>query len=444
MAYAAKQGRRPPEYASKSSHGYIVVDPTVEALLKNCHFPKSAQEVTLTDYENVKVNDGQDNPIENIIAVDGSFRETDVRSEFPSSTLTFFQFGILFFRRMDLEELETQPFIDPGDIAKLNNIQRVKLAFPTKNIIYKDEKTLTHSVRRALYEFFTTQPSGDTLIETLRWLLYEEYSTGVETWQLANCPQCGRSNVDLNRGEMSDDFTFNCPHCKDQIFLTDVFRLHEAIDDELGAGGVISYTMNLIEHLLVLHVIRLILKTKPDVLKETLFIKDGPLAFFGQTANLYKPTRKLLTFLDGNNDIYMVGLEKSGAFVEHADQISEKIPPNTALILNNEYIYKYIIPGHGDDESPYGKTTYFGNKVIFKTSEGQVYVASIPTLRALVAPKKEIFLNLETVLLNVKLLRCDMYDSALIPVALANKLISLSDHPSATILEKFAREHIKK
>jgi hypothetical protein len=243
---------------------------------------------------------------------------------------------------------------------------------------------------------------------------------------------------------MSDDFTFNCPHCKDQIFLTDVFRLHEAIDDELGAGGVISYTMNLIEHLLVLHVIRLILKTKPDVLKETLFIKDGPLAFFGQTANLYKPTRKLLTFLDGNNDIYMVGLEKSGAFVEHADQISEKIPPNTALILNNEYIYKYIIPGHGDDESPYGKTTYFGNKVIFKTSEGQVYVASIPTLRALVAPKKEIFLNLETVLLNVKLLRCDMYDSALIPVALANKLISLSDHPSATILEKFAREHIKK
>ena len=78
MAYAAKQGRRPPEYASKSSHGYIVVDPTVEALLKNCHFPKSAQEVTLTDYENVKVNDGQDNPIENIIAVDGSFSEVRV------------------------------------------------------------------------------------------------------------------------------------------------------------------------------------------------------------------------------------------------------------------------------------------------------------------------------------------------------------------------------
>jgi hypothetical protein len=36
-----------------------------------------------------------------------------------------------------------------------------------------------------------------------------------------------------------------------------------------------------------------------------------------------------------------------------------------------------------------------------------------------------------------------MYDNAIVPVALANKLISLSVHPSSTILEKFAKALVK-
>jgi hypothetical protein len=35
-----------------------------------------------------------------------------------------------------------------------------------------------------------------------------------------------------------------------------------------------------------------------------------------------------------------------------------------------------------------------------------------------------------------------MYDNALIPVALANKLVSLSEFPSSRILETFAKETI--
>ena len=43
------------------------------------------------------------------------------------------------------------------------------------------------------------------------------------------------------------------------------------------------------------------------------------------------------------------------------------------------------------------------------------------------------------ILTNVAKLRCDMYDNGLLPIALANKLISLADHPSSKILEKFAK-----
>lgn len=45
-----------------------------------------------------------------------------------------------------------------------------------------------------------------------------------------------------------------------------------------------------------------------------MFIKDGPLGFFGQTANMYKPMRELMIYLDDKYEINLIGIEKSGAF----------------------------------------------------------------------------------------------------------------------------------
>jgi len=46
------------------------------------------------------------------------------------------------------------------------------------------------------------------------------------------------------------------------------------------------------------------------------------------------------------------------------------------------------------------------------------------------------------VLLNIAKLRCDMYDDSLVPVALVNKLVSLANHPSSRILQKFAKQSV--
>jgi hypothetical protein len=95
-----------------------------------------------------------------------------------------------------------------------------------------------------------------------------------------------------------------------------------------------------------------------------MFIKDGPLAFFGQTANLHQPMRSLVRYLFEKHDLFLAGLEKSGTFVEHANAIAPLMKPSQLLLLDNEYIYKYIIPGKADPSNPYGRTTYYGNKVI--------------------------------------------------------------------------------
>jgi hypothetical protein len=216
--------------------------------------------------------------------------------------------------------------------------------------------------------------------------------------------------------------------------------LHEAVDNELGAGGILGYVTTTIEQILMVHLIRLILKTKPGRLEHALFIKDGPLACFGQTANMHQPMRALVRYLFKAQDVFLAGLEKSGPFVEHADAISERLENGKALLLDDAYIYKNIVPGVADPSGPYGRPTYVGNKLIFKTRRGCMYVASLPTVDTNATPIESDFRNLQVILTNIEKLKCDMYDNSLIPVALANRLVSLANHPSSRILQKFATD----
>lgn len=442
MGYISRHGRRPNEYASKSAHGHVIIDPSVQEFLAKCDLPKRAGDVAFSANQCLSYKPVMHNPIQHIIAIDGGFNEVAVQTEFPSATICFFQFGSLIFSVADLDNLEHQPFIDPDDIAKLKQIQRLKFTLPVRNVIVKDEHTLTNSVRRAVYNFFRLRLEDGELIETLRWFIFEEYSTPASQWILASCPHCYHTNLPLSREKMSTNYTFSCVRCGLEILLTDVFRLHEAVDDELGAGGILGYVTTTFEQVILIHLIRLILRTRPGLLEHILFIKDGPLAFFGQTANIHKPMRALVRYLFDHHNLYLAGLEKSGPFVEHADEISEILKSGTILILDNNYIYKYVLPGKADPSNPYGRSTYYGNKLIFKTLAGSMYVVSLPTSEIMLSPAEEDFWNLHTVLTNIEKLKCDMYDNALLPIALANKLVSLANHPSSRILQKFAIDTI--
>lgn len=65
-------------------------------------------------------------------------------------------------------------------------------------------------------------------------------------------------------------------------------------------------------------------------------------------------------------------MERSGPFVEHAKHISKKLNKNTYLIADNNYIYTHILPGDHLSKDAYGKTTYYGAKVIFKSQDERV------------------------------------------------------------------------
>ena len=90
----------------------------------------------------------------------------------------------------------------------------------------------------------------------------------------------------------------------------------------------------------------------------------------------------------------------------------------------------------------FGTNTYWGGKLIYKAPDRNVYVATVPNGAFDPAPTMDDFPNLAEVLSVVGSLKCSMYDNALVPIALANKLVSFSDFPSARILESFARETV--
>lgn len=427
------------EYASKSSHGHIIKNEFVVEFLKKCEMPKTAEDLKNISFNFIEIKKKEENTIKNIIAIDGGYTEVPVKGRFPSTKITFFQFGSLIFNTGDLEKISKEPFIDPSDISKLKEITRLEFILPTKNIILKEVDTLTDSVRLALYEFFLKEIDKERLIETLKWFIYEEYGKDHKERNLPSCPKCFSKDIKLIKSQMTSDYTFKCPYCGETIYLTDIFTLHNSVDDELGVGETGSITL-LLEQMLLVHLIRLIIKVNPKILKNTLFIKDGPLAFFGNSSKMYTPMRALVKYLFEKYDLHLVGVEKSGSFVDHANEISELIPPGNILMPDNEYIYNYIIPGRADNKYPYGMTTYYGNKVIFKSWNERMYVLTIPTKEGdvLTSPSLSDFKNLDTILLNIENLKCDMYENALFPVALVNKLVSLSDHPSSKILKKFA------
>ena len=443
MSYGNKYSNKPFERASKTSHTNIINDEIVQAFLSKCKIPPYVENIDDKDAEFYMLDELAENPIKNIITVDGGYTNVSVKEEFPSSTVAFFQFGALFFKHQDLLNLKEKPFIDPDDFSKLQNIQRLKLVVPTKGIALDSEVDLISSVRKAIYDFFLSQPENNGFIDALKWLIFEEYRSATNVvWHLASCPCCN-VGVDIKKKDVLDDYTVICPHCGKRIYLTDVLRLHEVIDNELGAGGILGYLVTSIEQIIIVYLIKQMLDIKPRLLSQTLFIKDGPLAFFGQTANLHKPMRKLITFLNQQYAIYLVGLEKSGSFVEHAEQVSKQMLPKQILLLGNNYIYKYIIPGKGENNEPYASSSYYGHKLILKSEYNNVYVATIPSVKAKTEPHISDYINIYSILHNITALKCDLYYNSLVPVVLANKLVSLADHPSSDLLKTFARDKIQ-
>jgi hypothetical protein len=270
-----------------------------------------------------------------------------------------------------LRALDTKRFIAPEDLQKLKQIERYTLVLPTKGIRHKGQPTLSATIRRAVYDFFDKKrgSEADQLMESLKWFLFRRWMRKPDDSMrvdLESCPfGCGHGPIGFSFFEPTSK---TCLGCAQPVYLTDSFRLHERIDEEMGASSISAYVMTMLEQLVLVHLIHNILAMKPALMRNILFIKDGPLAFFGLVAPLYRPMRDLVEHLlfqptgSSNPTLRVVGLEKSGAFVEHASAIQDHLRAGSFFVAGDQYIRKYVVPG-GDAGTVYGQNTYYGQKV---------------------------------------------------------------------------------
>lgn len=49
---------------------------------------------------------------------------------------------------------------------------------------------------------------------------------------------------------------------------------------------------------------------------------------------------------------------------------------------------------------------------------------------------------MDIILNNISELKCDLYYNSLVPIVLANKLVSLADHPSVDLLKHFSQDNL--
>ncbi|EGR3963854.1 hypothetical protein DDM91_18755, partial [Vibrio cholerae] len=367
--------------------------------------------------------------------------------------VAFFQFGGLEFSLDDLKQLGESPFIHPEKMEKFKKLERFKLAIPTKATSL-DSLSMIDSVRIPLIEFFNEIRDGKKYIDTLKWLVFHEFKNkgigndeSLKNITFGSLPKRNDKvfkDIEIEKSEIDSSGYFECDG--EKFNLIDILRFHEVVDEELGASGILGYLTNVIEHVIIVHCIKEIVTRKPSFLKRFLFIKDGPLGFFGQTAKLHKDMRELCNIYIREYSLKLVGLEKSGSFVEHAEHISSGenacLKKGQVLPLFNNYIYKHILPGPSTEEeldklSPYASTSYYSGKLIYRSQTDRTWVLTIPIhdSNEVKVLNRNSFSNLDEILNVVDYLKCDMYENAIVPIALVNQLVSLANHPSSKMLE---------
>ncbi len=281
--------------------------------------------------------------------------------------------------------------------------------------------------------------------------LYGTHDRPADMISLRVCPVCGlkaQNEQTLTVGIAGGI----CPSCKGNLFLADVLRTHEEYNVEGSNFTPMGRVMTAAERLMSLCYLDFFAKSAPEVLRHTIFITDGPLALFGPLAPLKRrfqghigdlgrwcAARNLAAPL-------IVGIEKSGAFVEHAQQIKELIPAGHVMRLSNEYINRISGRSAGNQ---YGVDEFYGRRFIYQARAGDPLVITVLPAPGL-APYEarpdvddwESYPTLRLICEVLDSLRTRMYEHAIVPVALAHSAAALPLGVGRSVLTMMAQQNI--
>lgn len=318
-----------------------------------------------------------------IIATDGSYQNVPVENGFPGAEIGYVTTASVLILMDQLKKLDGQEFIDPKTFRETEKASTFDAVFPGCNIITDEDESPRCFLRRMVYEEFSkTQGFSEfeTLLDTYEALLKLRDKD-------SKLPKNPLEELE-NEHEMQIGFgKYKCEKTGKQLYSTDALRFHELLNPSGTSGELFGQISFVLETLWLIHLLRAFEKKNwLSTLKNMAFIMDGSLAIYSVSAWLVKPMIKELQRINNlqkkinGTDLLIMGLEKSGRFVEHFNTLDisstgEKglFPNQSLLLLDDDYIKKNII--YSQSEKQYGKDTYFGRKFFYKTKNGYRIVA---------------------------------------------------------------------
>lgn len=391
------------------------------------------------------------------LAIDGSFQNEQINNGFPGAEVGYVTSAAVIIKVAELAALDKRRPIDPRLYRKLEAAQPVDAGLPGANVILDDCISAEHSFRRALFETLRdARLDGETesLLDT-----YEALLAHRNIGSSQKCPygdQCGGQSQAYKRGSQ----TYSCPCSKKfELFSTDALRISEGLAPDSGNTSVLGETTQVLERLLLINILRKFEQANwLELLSRVAILVDGPLAVFGRPAwlkdciqtELQRINNKLRTKI--GCDMLLIGIEKTGPFVEHLSRLDQRSPKNPDMLLSQQvvlltdsYIKKYIICRESD--KPYGSQTYFGRKWFYKTRQSTLLVCSLPFLNRdhadLTTAEPTQFPRLADALNTLDTLWSGRYPNAVTPIISAHAEATIPLNMGNKILRELAKEIIQ-
>jgi len=324
-----------------------------------------------------------------ILAIDGSYSEVAVKNGYPGAKIGYCTAASVLLDLRLVGELDATRPVDPVEFRKTEQAASVDAALPGSNVITRRQNSARASFREELYDLLTDiivdEDDRTTLLETYETLLVLKPTTNPQTCPYKESHGCTAEFV-VALG------CTTCPGCGRPIYSTDALRIHERFRDIGTNGEAFGLVMQIIERLLVVHFLHCFERRNLlHRLTSLAFFIDGPLAAFGPPAWLSAAIGKELKRINQKvqtstgRDLLMLGIEKTGAFVQHFEEVDQAEAPGQQLfssrqymLLTDRYIKDRIL--YSDSPKRYGADTYFGRKFFYKTESGARIVANIPFL----------------------------------------------------------------
>ncbi|WP_328554319.1 hypothetical protein [Streptomyces sp. NBC_00358] len=457
----------PDERASRIGHVQTALSPAILEAMERWNTPAlevgDPSHVTdrVTSLEEIQKDQRPDPTF--AIAFDGSNQEVEARPGYPSVRVGYVQIAGVYVDIPRFLNANRSGLVDARELERAQITQTVNSVLPGSNVFLKGitgRDTWRAEFDRSFVESEIDDFGDPFSLTDALMTIHGGPGSPASSLTLSKCPTCKAPNQTVT----ALGGTCAAPSCLTKLYATDVMRGYEEFTDDGENLLTLTRAMNMAERLLLVSYIDGFYREESRNLSQGIFITDGPLAVYGPAAPMKSQFleywSQLCAALETRNIAppLLVGIEKSGRFVDHARAIQSHIPNGHVMMLDTPYVNQYVVNQELDHY--YGRDEFYGRRFIYKTSTGEVLVVTVPRVpggRPYEKPQRdgnggfipvpsEQYASYPTLRATLEVLdrmQTRLYPNAVIPIALAHSASSLPLGTGRSVLTLLAQKGLK-